>query len=72
MERSGSAPAVDPSSCGSTPAGHRADVGVDTARCDDFKGWSDGKLQMFNPQRTPEQEAILASCNAALTSYPAA
>lgn len=44
-------------------------LGVDTARCDDFKQWSDGKLQMFNPQRTPEQEAILASCNAALTSY---
>jgi cytochrome P450 len=44
-------------------------LGVDTARCDDFKQWSDGKLQMFNPQRTPEQEAILASCNAALTGY---
>ena len=44
-------------------------LGVDTARCDDFKQWSDGKLQMFNPQRTPEQEAMLASCNAALTGY---
>ncbi|MBR0911761.1 cytochrome P450 [Bradyrhizobium japonicum] len=44
-------------------------LGVDIARCDDFKQWSDGKLQMFNPQRTPEQEAILASCNAALTGY---
>jgi hypothetical protein len=44
-------------------------LGVDTARCDDFKQWSDGKLQMFNPQRTPEQEAVLASCNAALTGY---
>jgi cytochrome P450 len=44
-------------------------LGVDTVRCDDFKQWSDGKLQMFNPQRTPEQEAILASCNAALTGY---
>jgi hypothetical protein len=36
MERSGSAPAVDPSSRGSTLAGHRADLGVDTAR-PDFK-----------------------------------
>jgi len=44
-------------------------LGVDTARCDDFKQWSDNKMQMFNPQRTPEQEAILASCNAALTCY---
>src|ERR1700755_1907119 len=44
-------------------------LGVDTARCRDFKRWSDGKMQMFNPQRTPEQEAILASCNAALTGY---
>lgn len=44
-------------------------LGVDTARGDDFKQWSDGKLQMFNPQRTPEQEAILASCNASLTGY---
>ena len=24
---------------------------------------------MFNPRRTPEQEAILASCDAALTGY---
>ena len=44
-------------------------LGVDTARRHDFKRWSDGKLQMFNPQRTPEQEAILASCNAALTGH---
>jgi cytochrome P450 len=44
-------------------------LGVDTARCHDFKQWSDGKMQMFNPQRTPEQEAVLASCNAALTGY---
>ena len=42
-------------------------LGVDTARRDDFKQWSDGKLQMFNPHRTPEQEVILESCNAALT-----
>ena len=44
-------------------------LGVDTARCDDFKQWSDGKMQMFNPRRTPEQEAILASCDAALNGY---
>jgi cytochrome P450 len=44
-------------------------LGVDTARCRDFKQWSDGKMQMFNPQRTPEQAAILASCDAALTDY---
>src|SRR6201986_1532261 len=44
-------------------------LGVDTARSPDFKQWSDGKMQMFNPQRTPEQESILASCNAALAGY---
>jgi cytochrome P450 len=44
-------------------------LGVDTARCHDFKQWSEGKMQMFNPQRTPEQAAILASCDAALNSY---
>ena len=26
-------------------------------------------MQMFNPRRTPEQETILASCDAALTGY---
>ncbi len=44
-------------------------LGVDTARCRDFKQWSDGKMQMFNPRRTPEQESILASCDAALSGY---
>jgi cytochrome P450 len=44
-------------------------LGVDAARCRDFKQWSDGKMQMFNPQRTPEQETILASCDAALAGY---
>jgi cytochrome P450 len=44
-------------------------LGVDTARCRDFKRWSDGKMQMFNPQRTPEQESILASCDTALAGY---
>jgi cytochrome P450 len=44
-------------------------LGVDTDRCHDFKRWSDGKMQMFNPRRTPEQEAILASCDAALAGY---
>src|ERR1700759_1026940 len=44
-------------------------LGVDIARCRDFKQWSDGKMLMFNPRRTPEQEAILASCNAALADY---
>jgi cytochrome P450 len=44
-------------------------LGVDTARCRDFKRWSEGKIQMFNPQRTPEQEAIRASCDAALAGY---
>jgi cytochrome P450 len=44
-------------------------LGVDTDRCHDFKRWSEGKIQMFNPQRTPEQAAILASCDAALTDY---
>ncbi|MCP3387949.1 cytochrome P450 [Bradyrhizobium sp. CCGB12] len=44
-------------------------LGVDTARSDDFKRSSDGIMQMFSPQRTPEQQAILASCNAALSGY---
>ncbi|WP_027578120.1 cytochrome P450 [Bradyrhizobium sp. Ai1a-2] len=44
-------------------------LGVDTARCHDFKQWSEGKIQMFNPRRTPEQEAVLASCDAALAGY---
>jgi cytochrome P450 len=44
-------------------------LGVDTARCHDFKQWSDGKMQMFNPHRTQEQEAILASSDAALAGY---
>src|SRR5215510_13104979 len=44
-------------------------LGVDTARCHDFKRWSDGKMQMFNPQRSPEQDSILASCDAALADY---
>jgi len=44
-------------------------LGVETARCHDFKQWSDGKMQMFNPRRTPEQEATLASCDAALAGY---
>ena len=44
-------------------------LGVDTARRHDFKRWSDGKMQMFNPKRTPEQGAMLASCDAALVDY---
>ncbi|MBR0694292.1 cytochrome P450 [Bradyrhizobium lablabi] len=44
-------------------------LGVDIARSDDFKRWFAGIIQMFSPQRTPEQEAILASCNAALSGY---
>jgi cytochrome P450 len=44
-------------------------LGVDIARRRDFKQWSDGKMQMFNPLRTPEQEAILASSDAALAGY---
>lgn len=44
-------------------------LGVDTARCRDFKQWSDGKMHMFNPQRLPEQEAILASSDTALVRY---
>jgi hypothetical protein len=40
-------------------------LGVDTARRHDFKQWSEGKMQMFNPQRTPEQAAILAPCDTA-------
>jgi cytochrome P450 len=44
-------------------------LGVDTARCHDFKQWSEDKIQMFNPRRTPEQEVNLASSNAALTCY---
>jgi cytochrome P450 len=43
--------------------------GVNTARRHDFKQWSEGKMQMFNPQRTPEQAAILASCDATLAGY---
>jgi cytochrome P450 len=43
-------------------------LGVDTARSRDFKQWSEGKIQMFNLRRTPEQEAILAA-SAALTGY---
>ena len=44
-------------------------LGVDTARCRDFKRWSDGKMQMFNPRRTPEEEALLASSDTALAGY---
>jgi hypothetical protein len=44
-------------------------LGVETARCQDFKQWSEGKIQMYNPQRTPEQQATLASCNDALAGY---
>jgi len=44
-------------------------LGVDTAHCHDFKQWSDGKMQMFNPRRTQEQEAVLASSDAALAGY---
>jgi cytochrome P450 len=44
-------------------------LGVDTVRCHDLKRWSEGKLQMFNRQRTPEQEVTLASCDAALVGY---
>ena len=44
-------------------------LGVDTGRCREFKRWSDGKMQMFNPQRTPDQTALLASCDAALNGY---
>jgi cytochrome P450 len=44
-------------------------LGVDTARCHDFKQWSEGKIQMFNPRRTPEQEVNLAASNAALNGY---
>jgi hypothetical protein len=40
-------------------------LGVDTARRHDFKRWSEGKMQMFNPQRTSERAAILASCDTA-------
>ena len=44
-------------------------LGVDTAHCHGFKQWSDGKMQMFNPRRTQEQEAVLASSDAALAGY---
>jgi hypothetical protein len=37
-------------------------LGADIARRHDFKQWSEGRMQMFNPKRMPEQAAILASC----------
>ena len=52
-------------------AAHRADVGRRTARCDDCKQWSDGELQMFNPQRAPEQDILAKELDVtmALCSY---
>jgi hypothetical protein len=47
MERSGSVPAVDPSSRSSTLAGIALMLGVDTISCDDFKRPA-GPFQCFS------------------------
>ncbi|WP_428487170.1 cytochrome P450 [Rhodopila sp.] len=44
-------------------------LGVDPGDQADFKRWSDGLIQGFNPRRTPEQEAALEHGRSSLRGY---
>jgi cytochrome P450 len=44
-------------------------LGVDGARLVEFRAWSEGIIQTFNPFRTPEQTAVMEASNEALNDY---
>lgn len=44
-------------------------LGVDRARRDEFRDWSEGVVQFLNPARTPEQEAHRDRSQAALVQF---
>jgi cytochrome P450 len=44
-------------------------LGVDPARLTEFRAWSEGIIQTFNPFRTPEQTAVMETSSQALNDY---
>ena len=44
-------------------------LGVDGARLVEFRAWSEGIIQTFNPFRTPEQTAVMETSSDALNNY---
>jgi cytochrome P450 len=44
-------------------------LGVDPARLAEFRAWSEGIIQTFNPFRTPEQTAVMETSSEALNDY---
>jgi cytochrome P450 len=44
-------------------------LGVDGARLVEFRAWSEGIIQTFNPFRTPEQTAVMETSSDALNDY---
>lgn len=44
-------------------------LGVDMARTDEFRDWSEGVIQALNPMRTPEQTAHMVRSANALRAY---
>ena len=44
-------------------------LGVDPDRLGEFRAWSEGVIQTFNPFRTEEQTAVMETCSEALNAY---
>ncbi len=44
-------------------------LGVDPARLTEFRAWSEGIIQTFNPFRTPEQTEVMETSSLALNDY---
>ena len=44
-------------------------LGVDPARLEEFRGWSEAIIHTFNPARTPAQTAEMKAAGAASTDY---
>jgi cytochrome P450 len=44
-------------------------LGVNESDQEDFKRWSDARVQIFNPNRTPEQKAAMDQALQAFTNY---
>jgi cytochrome P450 len=44
-------------------------LGIDPARLTEFRAWSEGIIQSFNPFRTPEQTTAMEASSVALNDY---
>ena len=44
-------------------------LGVNESDQEDFKRWSDARVQIFNPNRTPEQKAAMEQALQSFTAY---